>query len=50
MMSMCGGVLDIVYLSREGILHNIRPCKALKVPRLLLLWGKPVIKLEGNSA
>lgn len=47
---LCGGVLDIVYLSREGILHNIRPCKALKVPRLLLLWGKPVIKLEGNSA
>lgn len=41
------GVLDIVYLSREGICTTLGHAK---VPRLLSLWGKPVTKLEGNSA
>lgn len=47
---ICVGVLDIVDLSREGICTILGPCKALKDLGLLVLWGKTVTKLAGNSA
>lgn len=60
MMEWCFDLLEGLYdvcvgdrhcLSfQERNLYNTRLCKALKVLRLLVLWGKTVTKLAGNSA